>query len=199
LSLTDGSEANVMDDAAFVLLLSGPAGAGKSAAAREWARRQPGQVAHISLDDIRELLVNGFADPRDGWNAETDRQFVLARQNCADMARRFVHEGAICVIDDAIFPDWQYANHAGWLTALGDLPSHLIVLMPSYDTLVERNAQRSGSRLLGGQMLRDIYQMMLPWREQTSVPVLDTTTLTIAETAEAIQRELDRLRHQPAS
>lgn len=188
-----------MDEAAFVLLLSGPAGAGKSAAAREWARRQPGQVAHISLDDIRALLVNGFADPRDGWNAETDRQFVLARQNGADLARRFVHAGVVCVIDDAIFPDWQYANHAGWLSALGDLPSYLIVLMPSYETLVERNAQRSGSRVLGGPMLRDIYQMMLPWRDQTSAPVLDTTTLSITETAEGIQRELDRLRQQPTS
>ena len=54
------------DAGAFVLLISGPPGAGKSAAADAWASAYPGCAAHIELDSVRELVKSGFADPRDG-------------------------------------------------------------------------------------------------------------------------------------
>lgn len=184
-------------ESAFVLLLTGPAGAGKSAAARAWASMQPGYVAHIELDNVRDQIVTRFADPRDGWNAEADRQYAIARQNCADMARRYIGEGILCVVDDAIFPLWDRVNYEGWRQALGDVPHVLIALMPSFAAVEVRNAQRSGNRLLAPDMLHTIYSMMEPWRDQSEVPVLDTSTLTIEGTAQAIQHTLDRLRLLP--
>ncbi len=183
----------IEDGRAFVLLLTGPAGAGKSAAARAWASLQPGYVAHIELDNVRDQIITGFADPRDGWNAEADWQYTIARQNCADMARRYVREGMTCVIDDAIFPAWDRVNVEGWRTALGDVPHNLIALLPRFEAVSARNAQRSGSRLLATDMLRTIYDMMEPWRDQSDVTMTDTTRLSIEETAQAIQRMLDRL------
>lgn len=183
----------VEDGRAFVVLLTGPAGAGKSAAARAWAALQQGIVAHIELDNVRDQIIKGFADPRDGWNDETDWQYTIARQNCADMACRYVREGITCVIDDAFFPAWDRVNMEGWRTAIGDSPHRLIVLLPRFKAVAARNAQRAGSRLIAPDMLRTIYDMMEPWRDQSSVPVIDTTDLSIEETAQAIQRTLDRL------
>ena len=61
------------EERAFVLFISGPAGAGKTAAAAVWAAGRSSPTAHISLDDVGELIATGYADPRDGWTPETRR------------------------------------------------------------------------------------------------------------------------------
>jgi len=180
-------------EGAFVLLLTGPAGAGKSAAAAAWARAQPGYTAHIQLDDVREMVVGGFADPIAGWSELTQWQYEIARRNCADMARRFVAESMRCVIDDAIFPLWEGVDYSGWRPLLADIPHTLVVLLPQYQVVVARNAQRRERRLLAPGLLRTIYEMMLPWNEQHEVPVIDNSTFTVAETAQAIQEHIARL------
>lgn len=179
---------------AFVLLVTGPAGAGKSAAADAWASQQAPYTAHIELDNVREFVRSGWADPREGWTAETDWQYTLARRNCADMARRYVAAGITCVIDDAIFPLWEQVNYAGWTHALAETPHQLMILLPSYETVAARNALRQGRRLLAPDMLRTIYDMMLPWRDQTDFPVIDTSSLTVAQTAQHMQGLLDAQR-----
>ncbi len=107
------------------------------------------------------------------------------------MARRYVAEGITCVVDDAIFPLWEEVDYAGWSQLLGDMPHHLVILLPDFATILARNAQRSGARLLSPEMLRVIYDMMLPWRDQHSYPVIDTSTLNVAQTAQRIQHALD--------
>ncbi len=178
---------------AFILLITGPAGAGKSALADAWASAQARPTAHISLDDIRELVRSGYADPQHGWTPEAARQHRIARSLCADMARRYVAEDFSCVIDDAIFPLWEEVDDSAWRNVLGDTPTYLIVLLPTYETVAERNALRSGRRLLEHPMLRTIYDMMLPWRQRLDIPIIDTTSLTIAETVSEVGRRLDYL------
>lgn len=181
-------------EGAFALLLTGPAGAGKSAAARAWATARPGFSAHIQLDDVREQIIGGFADPIEGWSAQTQCQYEIARENCADMARRFVGEGIACVIDDAIFPLWEGVDYTGWRRLLADVPHMLVVLLPRYEVVVARNNRRQGRRLLAPALLRTIYDMMMPWAEQSEFPVIDNSALSLAETAQAIQRQVERLR-----
>jgi len=48
---------------AIVLLLAGPAGAGKSTLARAWCHTRL-VAAHVQLDTVRDLLVQGLVDPR---------------------------------------------------------------------------------------------------------------------------------------
>lgn len=180
----------------FVLLITGPAGAGKSAAAAAWARRQKSPTAHISLDDVREYIVAGYADPRDGWNDETQRQYELARRHCVYMARSFLAAGMTCVIDDAIFPHWTDASYDGWLAELKDIPHLLIVLLPDEASVIERNAHRHGRRLLAPDMLHIIYEMMASWRDQERFPIIDTTTLAISEVALAIEHTVNAMRER---
>jgi adenylylsulfate kinase-like enzyme len=73
----------------FVLLLSGPAGAGKTTVARAWASIQQRPTAHISLDDVRDFVKSGYAHPPDGWNAAVEQQHHLARQGCATLALNY--------------------------------------------------------------------------------------------------------------
>lgn len=180
------------DSDPFILFITGPAGAGKSAAADAWARSRPGYTAHIELDNVRECIKGGYADPRDGWTPDADWQYRITRANCADMARRYLAEGITCVIDDAIFPLWEDVNYAGWNQLLGTAPRRLIILLPDFETILARNAQRSGLRLLSPEMLRVIYDMMLPWRDQQSYPVINSSRLSIAQTAQRIQSALDK-------
>ena len=182
------------NDRPFILLLTGPAGAGKTTAARAWASKQQRPTAHIPLDDVREFVKSGFANPPDGWHEEVGRQYRLARQGCATLAINYINAGFLCVIDDAIFPEWEEVNYAGWQELLAGAPHYLIVLFPDFEYLVQRNRQRSGNRLLSEAMLRVIYDLMLPWRDQDAVPVIDNSKLSIDETVEALEVEVGRVR-----
>ncbi|MGW3558326.1 AAA family ATPase, partial [Streptomyces sp. NPDC000963] len=63
--------------ATLAVLLIGPAGAGKTTVARHWAQRRRVPTAHISLDDVREWVCSGFADPQSGWNEHSEAQYRL--------------------------------------------------------------------------------------------------------------------------
>jgi len=41
-------------------------------------------------------------DPEDGWTAEAQRQYELARTACCTLARLYISAGFNCVIDDVI-------------------------------------------------------------------------------------------------
>jgi hypothetical protein len=167
----------------YVLLLTGPAGAGKTAVADAWARRQPHPTVHLSLDDVRDLVKAGYANPEDGASPEMWRQLDLARRGCVALATLYVGAGFRCVIDDAIFPDWEPAGYERWHTALGNTPHHLVALLPSFEMLIARNAVRRGRRRLREETLRVIYERMLPWRERPDVQQIDNSDLSIDEAA----------------
>ena len=72
--------------------------------ARYWADRRAVPTAHISLDDVREWVRSGFADPQSGWNDHSEAQYRLARRTCGFAARNFLANGISCILDDAVFP-----------------------------------------------------------------------------------------------
>lgn len=170
----------------YVLLLTGPAGAGKTAAADAWARRQQRPTLHLSLDDVRDRVKAGYANPEDGATPEMWRQLDLARQGCALLAHLYVAAGFLCVIDDAIFPAWEPADYERWSEALGLLPHLLVVLLPRFEVLLGRNTGRRGHRRLREETLRVIYDRMLPWRERRDVTWLDNSDLSTEQTADRL-------------
>ncbi|CCB78019.1 MULTISPECIES: AAA family ATPase [Streptomycetaceae] len=176
--------------APVAVLLIGPAGAGKTTVARHWADHRATPTAHISLDDVREWVRSGFADPQSGWNDQSEAQYRLARRTCGFSARNFLANGISCIIDDAVFPDRPVVGLGGWKRHVGPglLP---VVLLPGLDIVLARNAGRTGNRRLSDEEVARIHGRMAGWYG-SGLPIIDNSQLDVAAAAEALDHVVTR-------
>ncbi|WP_326809146.1 ATP-binding protein [Streptomyces sp. NBC_01775] len=183
--------------AAVAVLLIGPAGAGKTTVARYWADHRAVPTAHISLDDVREWVRSGFADPQAGWNDHSEAQYRLARRTCGFSARNFLANGVSCVLDDAVFPDWPVVGLGGWKRHVGPglIP---VVLLPGLDIVLERNAARSGNRRLSDEEVAHIHGRMAGWYG-SGLPIIDNSRQDVASTARMLDNVVARSLASPLS
>ncbi|MFE2053302.1 Pro-rich N-terminal domain-containing protein [Streptomyces sp. NPDC059459] len=174
----------------LAVLLIGPAGAGKTSVAKYWADHRRVPTAHISLDDVREWVRSGFADPQTGWNENSEAQYRLARRTCGFSARNFLANGISCILDDAVFPDRPVVGLGGWKRHVGPglLP---VVLLPGLDVVLERNAERSGNRRLTDEEVARIHGRMAGWYG-SGLPIIDNSQLGVPETARVLDEVLAR-------
>ncbi|MCX5137921.1 Pro-rich N-terminal domain-containing protein [Streptomyces sp. NPDC060011] len=174
----------------LAVLLIGPAGAGKTSVAKYWADHRRVPTAHISLDDVREWVRSGFADPQTGWNDHSEAQYRLARRTCGFAARNFLANGISCILDDAVFPDRPVVGLGGWKRHVGPglLP---VVLLPGLEVVLERNAERSGNRRLSDEEVARIHGRMAGWYG-SGLPIIDNSQLDVAATARVLDDVLAR-------
>ncbi|WP_438947794.1 AAA family ATPase, partial [Streptomyces triticisoli] len=179
----------------LAVLLIGPAGAGKTSVAKYWADHRRVPTAHISLDDVREWVRSGFADPQSGWNDNSEAQYRLARRTCGFAARNFLANGISCILDDAVFPDRPVVGLGGWKRHVGPglLP---IVLLPGLDVVLERNAERTGNRRLTDEEVARIHGRMAGWYG-SGLPIIDNSTMDIPSTAHLLNEILARALTSP--
>ncbi|MEU3187394.1 Pro-rich N-terminal domain-containing protein [Streptomyces sp. NPDC006923] len=183
--------------ATLAVLLIGPAGAGKTTVARHWAQRRRVSTAHISLDDVREWVCSGFADPQAGWNDHSEAQYRLARRTCGFAARNFLANGISCILDDAVFPDRPVVGLGGWKRHVGPglLP---VVLLPGLEIVLERNAARSGNRRLADEEVAGIHGRMAGWYG-SGLPIIDNSSYDVETTARVLDDVLARALASPPS
>ncbi|PKW06579.1 Adenylate kinase [Streptomyces sp. 1222.5] len=181
----------------LAVLLIGPAGAGKTSVAKYWADHRRVPTAHISLDDVREWVRSGFADPQTGWNDNSEAQYRLARRTCGFAARNFLANGISCILDDAVFPDRPVVGLGGWKRHVGPglLP---VVLLPGLDIVLERNAERSGNRRLTDEEVARIHGRMAGWYG-SGLPIIDNSQLDVPGTARVLDEVLARAIASPPS
>ncbi|MFK8907442.1 AAA family ATPase [Streptomyces sp. YS-3] len=181
----------------LAVLLIGPAGAGKTTVARYWAQHRRVPTAHISLDDVREWVCAGFADPQAGWNDHSEAQYRLARRTCGFAARNFLANGISCILDDAVFPDRPVVGLGGWKRHVGPglLP---VVLLPGLDVVLERNAERSGNRRLSDEEVAGIHGRMAGWYG-SGLPIIDNSQYDVPTTARLLDDVLARAIASPPS
>ncbi|MFF1263667.1 MULTISPECIES: AAA family ATPase [unclassified Streptomyces] len=174
----------------LAVLLIGPAGAGKTSVAKFWADQRRVPTAHISLDDVREWVRSGFADPQSGWNDHSEAQYRLARRTCGFAARNFLANGISCVLDDAVFPDRPVVGLGGWKRHVGPglLP---VVLLPGLEIVLERNAERSGNRRLTDEEVARIHGRMAGWYG-SGLPIIDNSQMDVPTTARVLDDVLAR-------
>ncbi|WP_406098646.1 Pro-rich N-terminal domain-containing protein [Streptomyces sp. NBC_01013] len=177
-------------NATLAVLLIGPAGAGKTTVAKLWAARRRVPTAHVSLDDVREWVCSGFADPQTGWNDQSEAQYRLARRTCGFAARNFLANGISCILDDAVFPDRPVVGLGGWKRHVGPglLP---VVLLPGLEIVLERNAARSGNRRLSDEEVARIHGRMAGWYG-SGLPIIDNSTYDVETTARVLDDILAR-------
>ncbi|MFE7278443.1 Pro-rich N-terminal domain-containing protein [Streptomyces sp. NPDC057623] len=181
----------------LAVLLIGPAGAGKTSVAKYWADHRRVPTAHISLDDVREWVRSGFADPQSGWNDNSEAQYRLARRTCGFAARNFLANGISCILDDAVFPDRPVVGLGGWKRHVGPglLP---VVLLPGLEIVLERNAERSGNRRLTDEEVARIHGRMAGWYG-SGLPIIDNSQLDVPQTAQVLNDVLARSIASPPS
>jgi len=173
-----------------VLLISGPAGAGKSSVGKAWAASRKNRCAHLQLDDFRRLLKSGYIDPRDGWNDEAQSQLDLARLNVASVTKNYFESGIEVVIDDVVFPNWEPSGLERWRAALSPIEIDFVMLFPTWEAVQARNLERSEEDRLPVPMLRKIYDDMAGWKSRSDVTVIDNSELSVAESVIKIEHAL---------
>jgi predicted kinase len=166
-------------------LLTGIPGSGKTTTAAALAGRFS-RGAHISGDQIQNLIVSGNAPPNPFGDAESDRQIDLCVRNQCLLARSFRAHGFAVVIDYVIA---SAARLTSYLELLPDEPVGLVVLAPSIGVSRARDRERPDKHVLTAwahlhdQLAQELGDRGL-W--------LDTSTMTVAATVDAIlarQRE----------
>lgn len=165
------------------MLISGLPGAGKTTVARRLAEQLPRSV-HIIGDDLRRLIIGGFRSPAEPWDAETRRQYYLAFENEAALAKNFIRLAFKVIVDELV--------HAGdlfeaWKHSFQDVTYSTVLLQPAAEEALRRNRRRTKHveetiiRRLDSDFRREDHSAWL---------VLDTTRLSVDETVSAIRKHL---------
>ena len=162
-----------------IVLVAGPPGSGKSTVARGIAEHFP-VSADLKVDDLREMMVNGFEPPGE-WTDETERQFVRARRGAIDLARSFAADGVTFVVDDVCVPEHFQDHYADLLREPGVTK---IMLKPTIEALMRRLEARNGpwdSLLLESGAIAWSYEV-LDAMVLDGWTVIDSSAQTVSET-----------------
>jgi predicted kinase len=169
-------------------LLTGIPGSGKTTTAAALAGRFS-RGAHISGDQLQNLIVSGNVPPNPFGDGESDRQIDLCVRNQCLLATSFRADGFAVVIDYVIA---SAARLAGYLELLPDEPVGLVVLAPSIGVARARDRERPDKHVLSAwahlhdQLAHELGDRGL-W--------LDTSTMTVADTVDVIlARQQEALR-----
>ena len=134
-------------------------------------------------------MVSGIAHPSLEHRPEAVRQFALARHAAAHHARLYAEAGFTVAIDDVLWPH----DLAVFLEALEGLHTRKVFLAPDLETAQARNAARMGKNFdTAGlaPMIAALHPSMLgvDYRAE-GWTVLDTSSLTLEETVDALLAE----------
>ncbi|MFJ9809920.1 AAA family ATPase [Streptomyces sp. NPDC101158] len=120
------------------VLLIGIPGSGKSTVAAALAARFA-RSAHIEVDRLQELVVEGCHWPTPDGDPEADRQILLRARNACLLADSFVTAGFLPVLDDVVVRRSHLDYYRSQVTSG---PLHVIVLAPGPEKAWERNNAR---------------------------------------------------------
>lgn len=121
---------------ASIVIVTGPAGAGKTTVSRAIATYLERSV-HLPMDDFASFIVSGGIDPT---VPEAAGQHRAVGGAVFAAALQFAHGGYAVVVDGFVFPD-VLGELTGWIASNG-VPLHYVVLRPDLDTCLGRVRQR---------------------------------------------------------
>lgn len=174
-----------------IVIFAGAPAVGKSSTSRALAAQFPKSI-HISVDDIRHMVVSGLVLPSLDWSAELVAQFHLARQSVVQMALIYRQAGYAVMIDDI----WDEQHSADYQTLM-ELPELAKVLLyPSQTEAHRRNEQRSGdspARAYIDEGISAVYgqlRAVVSRLQAENWYVLDTSALSIEQSVTVLKARL---------
>lgn len=174
-----------------IILITGVMAAGKSTIAQAFAERLPKSV-HLRGDLFRRLIVNGRVEMGFELSAEALAQLQLRYDIAASVATMYLAGGFTVVYQDIIIGQ----TLAEIVAKLRQHPLYVVVLCPSPDVVATREAKR-GKR--GYDQEADIANFDQVLRTETPHLGLwlDTSTLTVEETVDAILAQIEQAKLGP--
>src|SRR5438128_1679266 len=101
-----------------VVLVTGPAGAGKSTISARLADTRPEPTVLLHHDLVRTFLRSGYVRPDKEWGPEAEQQWRIARDVCVAAVDTYVEAGWNIVIDAFAPGGWPaWTTPAGPVTA----------------------------------------------------------------------------------
>ncbi|HJM90120.1 MAG TPA: AAA family ATPase [Dehalococcoidia bacterium] len=168
-----------------VILLTGPAGAGKSSVAEAICERFD-RMLHVSMDDIRHWVKAGYRHP---WldSPQAAEQRELATRNAASVASNAIALRYAVVIDDVILAD-DAERYREQLAGL-DCNVHFVLLLPTLETAVARDRDRAAD-VSAPDRVRPLHEQFARESQAGALPgaVIDSTgDANAAMTADRVQ------------
>jgi predicted kinase len=126
----------------YCLIISGPAGSGKTTIASKMWRTFEDNPAYICLDTLKHLVGNAIS---------TDHYLDLARENGISMTKNFLKYGHNAIIEKA-FGNYDFVEPFINIAKEFNVPSHYFKLDASLETLLKRN--RCRKKLSAEELIR---------------------------------------------
>lgn len=171
---------------AKLVLITGPSGAGKTTVSKSLPKQLAGEWAYISQDDLRQLVIAGYASADDyehEWSEEVRRQWNVSIPICVDVAKRYLDVGINCIIDFYAPPN----EFEKWQHELRDISYTLIVLRPDLKTTLKRNSTRDERARLKDNKIVQNHQAFEEWQHYNA-EVVDTSKETVSTTIQTIEK-----------
>lgn len=163
---------------AHIFLVAGAPAVGKSTTAHALAAHFEKSI-HISVDDIREMVVSGLVRPSGNWNQTVKEQLALARESAIQMAITYNKAGFEVVVDDFWDPNSQLLEYGQLFREPNVLK---ILLFPSQQVAEARNLRRSSSveeSMYIADGIRTVYESI-----KTEITCLENQGWIITDTSE---------------
>ena len=151
--------------------------------ATAWCRIRQ-RAVRIDLDEVRDLIVAGQADPQVPTSLQVE-QYELSVRACVALARVFVAAGYDVALETVFEPE-DFSQR--WRALLAGLPWHLVVLRPSLPVTLARSRARA-KRVLEAHTIAQ-HERTGAWSAALQI---DTTDLSVERTLEMINNRLTAL------
>ena len=157
-----------------LLILTGPAGAGKNTIA-ELAAKKREKCAVIDVDTIRWFLRNPHKAPWEG--KEGKAQQLLGVKNACALAENFMKENCDVIILDVINDETAKL----YRELLKNHNPKILLLLPSFEEIQKRNTMRPP------RLRREEIEMIYKWQESLTEfdERIDNSNLSAEEAAES--------------